>query len=65
MAKKKYKYDFRRGGKIIHSGITKDLKRRESEHKRKYHGGHITKVGKKTKEKAARKWEKTKQKSLG
>ena len=61
--RKKYKYHFKKDGKIKHSGITKDLKRRGQEHKRKYRGGTITKVGRKTTEKAARKWEKTKRKS--
>lgn len=64
MAKKKYKYDFKNGDKIIHSGITNNPKRREQEHKKKYGSGHLEKIGRKTTEKAARKWEKTKRKSL-
>lgn len=64
MTKIKHKYNFIRGKKIIHSGITNNLKRRGAELKRKYRGGYIQKVGKKTTEKAARKWEKTKRKSF-
>ena len=35
MAKKRdtYKYDFKVGNKIVHSGITNDLERREDEHR--------------------------------
>ena len=58
-----YKYDFKVKQKIVHSGITKDLKRRETEHKKKWLGGHIVKVGNKTTEEAAKKWEETKRKS--
>ena len=55
-----YKYQFKVGHKIVHGGITKDLERRESEHRGKWPGGHIKKVGNKTTEGAARKWEKKK-----
>jgi len=58
-----YKYDFKIGNKIIHSGITKDLERREPEHKQKWPKGHIVQIGRRTTEEAARKWEETKQKS--
>ncbi len=54
-----YKYQFKRGNKIIHGGITNDLDRRETEHKQTYgEKGHIKQVGRKTTEDAARKWEK-------
>lgn len=61
-----FKYDFvNKKGKIIHSGITNDLTRRESEHKRELNQtGHISQVGRATTRDAAQKWEKTKQKSL-
>jgi predicted GIY-YIG superfamily endonuclease len=52
-----YKYHFKRGPKIVHSGITNDLERREQEHQRKWLRGHIKQVGRKTTEDAARKWE--------
>lgn len=58
-----YKYHFKRGGKNIHSGITKDLERREQEHKEKYHGGHIVQVGRITTEEAAREWEEKQKKA--
>lgn len=58
-----YKYDFVRKGKILHSGITDDLERREREHQQKWPGGHIRQVGRKTTEDAARKWERKKKKA--
>jgi len=56
-----YKYDFKVGNKIKHSGITIDLERRESEHRQEWPKGHIAQVGRKTTEEAAREWEETKQ----
>ncbi len=53
-----YKYQFKIGNKVMHGGITKDLEQREADHKRKWPKGHITKVGRRTTEEAARKWEK-------
>jgi len=53
-----YKYHFKIGNKIVHSGITNDLDRREQEHKQKWPQGHIRQVGRKTTEEAARNWEK-------
>ena len=58
-----YKYDFKVGNKIVHSGITKNIERRELEHEQKWPKGHIVQVGRRTTEEAARKWEETKQKS--
>jgi len=58
-----YKYDFKMENKIIHSGITKDLDRREIDHKQKWPKGHIVQIGRRTTEEAARKWEETKKKS--
>lgn len=59
MAKKRdtYKYHFKISRKIVHSGITDDLDRREKEHQRKWPKGHIIHVGHRTTEEAARKWE--------
>lgn len=54
-----YKYYFKIGNKIVHIGITKDLERREQEHRQR-HGwgkGHIVQVGNRTTEDAARAWE--------
>ncbi len=56
-----YKYQFKRGNKIVHGGITEDLDRREGEHQGDIDSkGHITPVGRRTTEEAARKWEKDK-----
>ena len=51
-----YKYQFKVGNKIIHGGITNDLDRREQEHQQKWPKGHITQVGRRTTEDAARRW---------
>jgi hypothetical protein len=59
-----YKYDFKVGNKIVHSGKTKDLDRREQEHKQRWPNGHIVQVGRATTDDAARKWEETKQKTI-
>lgn len=55
-----YKYYFKVGNKIVHGGITKDLKEREQAHRQKWPKGHILQVGRRTTEEAARKWEKEK-----
>ena len=53
-----YKYQFKRGNKILHEGITKDLERREKEHQANIDSkGHIKQVGRRTTEEAAKKWE--------
>jgi hypothetical protein len=62
--RKWHKYDFKVGHKIVHSGITKDLERREGEHHQRWPSGHIVKVGNATTEEAAREWETTKQKAI-
>ncbi len=65
MGKKRdtYKYHFKIGNRIDHSGITNDLERREQEHQQKRPGGHIKQVGRRTTEEAARKWEEKQKKS--
>ena len=68
MAKAKrdtYKYDFvDKGGRILHSGVTNDLDRREGEHRREINRqGHIRQVGNRTTRDSARDWEKTKRKA--
>ncbi len=62
MAKKRdtYKYHFKVGNKIVHGGITKDLKQREQAHFQKWPNGHIVQVGRRTTEEAARRWEQEK-----
>ena len=58
-----YKYHLKKGNKIIRSGITNDLDRREKELKRD-HGRdtHVHQVGKRTTREAAREWEKKQRK---
>jgi predicted GIY-YIG superfamily endonuclease len=53
-----YKYHYKVGNKVVHRGITQDLERRAQEHEQKWPGGHITQVGRRTTEQAAREWEK-------
>ena len=58
MARDTYKYHFKIGRKILHTGITNDLDRREKEHKQNFgESGHIKKVGNATTRDAALKWE--------
>lgn len=53
-----YKYHFKRGNKILHTGITNSLDRREQEHQSNIDSkGHIFKVGYATTREAALKWE--------
>ena len=53
-----YKYNLKRGNKIVHTGITNDLQRREREHQQKYDSNvHIKQVGNRTTREAALKWE--------
>ena len=58
-----FKYHLKRGNKILRSGITNDLDRREKEHQQEYGPDvHITKVGRVTTRNAARAWEKEERK---
>ncbi len=58
MSRKTYKYHFKQGHRIVHTGITNDLERRESEHKRTFgKDGHILQVGSPTTMDAALAWE--------
>ncbi len=54
-----FKYHYKVGRTIVHSGITEDLERREQEHQQKprWSGGHIFQIGNRTTEEAAREWE--------
>ena len=58
-----YKYHFKIGNRIVHSGITKDLERREEEHQQKRPRGHIKQIGRRTTEEATREWENKQKKS--
>lgn len=58
MGRDTYKYHFKKGRRIVHTGITNDLERRESEHKENFgDDGHILQVGRATTMDAALKWE--------
>ncbi len=58
MARDTYKYHFKQGHRIVHTGITNDLERRETEHKKDFgDDGHIVKVGYATTKAAALEWE--------
>ena len=58
MARDIYKYHFKRGNNILHTGITNDLDRREQEHQRNIDSkGHIFQVGRRTTDDAAKSWE--------
>ena len=59
-----YRYDYKIGNRIRHSGITKDPDRREAEHHIRWPGGHLVVVGPAVTEDSARKWEETKQKAI-
>lgn len=57
MARNTAKYHTKRKGKIVHRGITDNLKRRTSEHKRNYPGSTTSQVGRRTTREAALAWE--------
>lgn len=59
-----YRYDFKIGTKIRHSGITKDPERREMEHQQRWPGGHLEIQGPAVTEGTAREWEKDKHRSI-
>ena len=53
------KYHFKKGNFILHTGITTDIERRETDHQREsgVDDGHIMKVGRLTTPEAAEQWE--------
>ena len=55
-----FKYRFKVDGKVVHWGITTDLKRRETEHRRRWPSGCIEQVGPATTREEAWKWERQK-----
>ena len=58
MTRETYKYHFKKGNRIMHTGITNDLERREQEHKKTFgESGHIKQVGRATTRDAALEWE--------
>lgn len=54
-----YKYHFKLGNEIVHTGITRDIDRREAEHRRNpgWGRGHIVQIGRRTTQEAALQWE--------
>ena len=53
-----YKYQFKRGNRVLHMGITNDLERREQEHQRNINpAGHIKQVGRRVARDSALAWE--------
>lgn len=58
-----YKYHYKRGNKILKSGITDDLDRREQEHRQKWPKGHIVQDGRRTTRDAALEWERKQKKA--
>ena len=54
-----YKYHFKVGNRIVHTGITNDIDRREGEHKNEpqWDTGHIVQVGVRTTREASLEWE--------
>ena len=54
-----YRYHFKLGNKIVHTGITNNLFRSEEEHQEKpgWNKGHIKPVGLRTTKEAALAWE--------
>ena len=53
-----FKYHYKWGNKILHTGITNDLDRREREHQRDIDpAGHISQVGRRTTRGGAKAWQ--------
>jgi len=51
------RYHLKKGGKVVHRGITHDLTRREAQHQEKHPGSKIKQVGRQTTREAGLKWE--------
>ncbi len=51
------KYHLKDGKRVIHLGITNNLKRREQEHQSNYPGAQIRQIGRKTTREYAISWE--------
>ena len=52
-----FRYRFLVGSRVVHRGITTDLKRREREHQRRWPGGRIEPIGEPTSHAEAWDWE--------
>lgn len=56
-ARTTFRYHLRVDGRIVHSGITTDLRRREVEHRLRWPTGRIEQVGPRTTRAEAWRWE--------
>ncbi len=52
-----YRYRLKVQGRVVHHGITTDLRRREREHQRRWPGARIEQVGEPTSHGEAWEWE--------
>ena len=52
-----YKYQVRVGNKVVHIGITRDLKRREVQHKKEFPGSRVEQIGRRLTREEALRWE--------
>lgn len=52
-----YRYYLKKGGKIVHRGITNDLNRREAEHQVRYPDSKLEPQGRRVTRESALKWE--------
>ena len=52
-----YKYHLKKGGKVVHRGITNDLNRREAEHQKEFPGTTLRQVERRVTRESALKWE--------
>jgi len=52
-----YHYDFKVGGTLVHSGVTQDPARRETEHRKLWPRGRLVVIGAPITIRAAREWE--------
>jgi predicted GIY-YIG superfamily endonuclease len=59
-ARNHYKYELKKGNKIVYFGITKDPERRFAEHDRDKRFGHMNIVGNATTKEGAMNWERRK-----
>lgn len=52
-----YRYDFKVGSTLVHSGVTQDPARRETEHRKLWPRGRLVVIGAPITTRAAREWE--------
>ena len=52
-----FRYRFLVGSRVVHTGITTDLQRRQREHQRRWPGGRIEPIGEPTTHADAWEWE--------